>query len=367
MQYIMRSLLPVSYPKQPASTDQDEKKTETTDSKENEETAERTDSATSAFSEDVAVLEPAAFTSHNGTGASPKVKGGESTSSPIDVSSLHLDPLPRSTPPPQLPQTRPLYDTAAEGDNPPDPKSLQLAPLPPLAAEDQPTAASEPQTDVPVAKREEGEGEKDLNSHKAKAAATTSLEVFSDEFGIQEMSVFATTTGQPPKQQQPTASEHTNRQAEPSSGKLISSSRSAFRPVVIKGRENSAPTATNQSSQSTTTSASARDSSFTCNNVAGSAAAMAESSSKVKSSGGIAVPALKGLPSMSKSKSGMDSVTLGEFSEAFVKGDTTNWFQRMLLLDHIETVQDKIRTWMEIIDQQLDCKAPSTSTQWLAG
>jgi hypothetical protein len=52
----------------------------------------------------------------------------------------------------------------------------------------------------------------------------------------------------------------------------------------------------------------------------------------------------------------MDSVTLGEFSEAFMKGDTTNWFQRMLLLDHIEAVQDKIRNWMEMIDKQLDGK-----------
>jgi hypothetical protein len=65
----------------------------------------------------------------------------------------------------------------------------------------------------------------------------------------------------------------------------------------------------------------------------------------------------------------MDSVTLGEFSEAFMKGDTTNWFQRMLLLDHIEAVQDKIRNWMEMIDKQLDGKQVeflSFPLQWFA-
>lgn len=51
--------------------------------------------------------------------------------------------------------------------------------------------------------------------------------------------------------------------------------------------------------------------------------------------------------------SGVELVTVGEFSEAFLKGDTTNWFRRMKLLDHIEQVQDNMHAWLDTIEKKL--------------
>ena len=47
-------------------------------------------------------------------------------------------------------------------------------------------------------------------------------------------------------------------------------------------------------------------------------------------------------------------VLLKDFTEAFVHGDTTNWFKRMLLLDHIESVQDSILSWVEHMEKEVD-------------
>lgn len=47
-------------------------------------------------------------------------------------------------------------------------------------------------------------------------------------------------------------------------------------------------------------------------------------------------------------------VLLKDFTEAFVHGDTTNWFKRMLLLDHIENVQDTILSWIDQIEKDID-------------
>lgn len=49
----------------------------------------------------------------------------------------------------------------------------------------------------------------------------------------------------------------------------------------------------------------------------------------------------------------IEPVTLGEFSEAFLQGDTTNWFRRMKLLDHIEAVQDNVQAWLDLIGKKL--------------
>ena len=72
-------------------------------------------------------------------------------------------------------------------------------------------------------------------------------------------------------------------------------------------------------------------------------------------------PLSKTEPSTASSSSsfGMKAVTLGEFSEAFIQGDTTNWFRRMKLLDHIETVQDNVQAWLEMIEQSLDGESTS--------
>ena len=47
-------------------------------------------------------------------------------------------------------------------------------------------------------------------------------------------------------------------------------------------------------------------------------------------------------------------VLLRDFTEAFVHGDTTNWFKRMLLLDHIEAVQDGVLRWVEQMEKEVD-------------
>lgn len=56
------------------------------------------------------------------------------------------------------------------------------------------------------------------------------------------------------------------------------------------------------------------------------------------------------------SSSRMEPVTLGEFAEAFVQGDTTNWFRRMKLLDHVESVQDNVQAWLDLIQKKLTGK-----------
>ena len=48
-----------------------------------------------------------------------------------------------------------------------------------------------------------------------------------------------------------------------------------------------------------------------------------------------------------------ECVSLGRFAEAFMKGDSTNWYQRMLLLDHVETVQDKVVEWLDQVEKEL--------------
>eukprot|EP00731_Ephydatia_muelleri_P034745 Em0074g17a len=49
-----------------------------------------------------------------------------------------------------------------------------------------------------------------------------------------------------------------------------------------------------------------------------------------------------------------EMVTLNEFADAFLKGDVTNWYPRMALLDHIEAVQKKMAAWMDEVEQQLE-------------
>ena len=46
-------------------------------------------------------------------------------------------------------------------------------------------------------------------------------------------------------------------------------------------------------------------------------------------------------------------VLVREFTEAFVHGDTTNWFKRMLLMDHVEAVQDEILRWVEQMENEV--------------
>ena len=377
MAYIVRSLFPVSYPPQQGTSDHPELKGEGAESAmtssegrqlhdNNLSDTERADDLANSN-----IVGAAAFSSQNGT---DQVQKDDSDSPPIDVSSLQLDPLPQSSPSPKLPPTPP--------EDPPDPKSLQLAPLPPLSAEDRspPAAVSEQKIPSP-SEREAKPAEIDAGSINMKsprhpnAGAGVSLEVFNDEFGVQEMSVFATSENQHqvsatqkqrtnvPSEQPPNPHAGSNPTA---AGRLISSARSAFTPVIVTLRDASSPISTSLSSettpQSSTNSARREGGNKTADSAAAAAAGTTSTASehqkpvKCEYDSAAVKKTLSCLPSTAKSKSGMDSVTLGEFSEAFMKGDTTNWFQRMLLLDHIEAVQDKIRSWMEMIDKQLDGK-----------
>ena len=358
MTYIMRSLLPVSYPPQQSTNNQvlegegAESAMTPSESEQQDNSLsdlERTEDMASAFESDI--VGAAAFSSQNGT---DQVGKDDSISPPIDVSSLQLDPLPRSSPSPQLPPTPP--------EDPPDPKSLQLAPLPPLTAEDQSPPATSEQTRPSPSEKEDKKAEVDTDSNvksprHPNAGAGVSLEVFNDEFGVQEMSVFATNVNQ---YQVSATLQRANMQGEQppvgsNPGRLISSARSAFTPVIVTLRDASLPISTSLSSETTPQSStnSVRESGKSADSAV--AATTAAEQKPVKSEyDSVVKKTLSCLPATAKSKSGMDSVTLGEFSEAFAKGDTTNWFQRMLLLDHIEAVQDKIRNWMEMIDKQLD-------------
>ena len=358
MAYITRSLVPVSYP--PQSTTNRESEGQGAESSmtsfegrqqdNNLSDMERADDMAGSSESDI--VGAAAFSSQNGTDQTGKDGNDDSISPPIDISSLQLNPLPRSSPSPQLPPPP---------EHPPDPKSLQLAPLPPLSTVDQPPpAASEPTKTSPLEKGDKlGEGDTDSNvksSHHSKPAVSMSLEVFNDEFGVQEMSVFATSTCQQ-QQQVPTTLERTNKHGS-NPGRLISSARSAFRPVIVTPRDVSFAATISTSSSSESTSQSSTVSTIDSGKSAESASAEQKPKAECDN---VVRKTLSCLPATAKSKSGMDSVTLGEFSEAFVKGDTTNWFQRMLLLDHIEAIQDKIRSWMEMIDKQLDGKCMSVS------
>ena len=335
----MRSLLPVSYP--PKSNSDSEKGAESAlISSEGDSNLERADDIAASSLSDI--VGTAAFSSQNGTAQAAK-----------DVSSLQLDPLPCSSPsPPQVPP---------KSEDPPDPSSLQLAPLPPLTDKDrQPFATSEPTRSSSTSEKEAKQSEDDANLNVQspllppkveEASVPLPLEVFNDdEFGVQEMSVFATSSSQ--RQEVSATLRSTSKEAGSNSlgstpGKLISSARSAFRPVIVTPRDTASPVPTRSASlgrgdgksADSVTNPTPTEQQPKCNK--------AEYVSVVRKT-------LSCLPDTAKTTSGMDSVTLGEFSEAFMKGDTTNWFQRMLLLDHIEAVQDKIRGWMQIIDEQLD-------------
>lgn len=112
------------------------------------------------------------------------------------------------------------------------------------------------------------------------------------------------------------------------------------------------PSSSSAHSQSPSSFSSSTQSAFkpvTTSNSSNRIASPSKPSSKAEPSNGTS--------SSSFSQLGMKAVTLGEFSEAFIQGDTTNWFRRMKLLDHIETVQDNVQAWLEMIEQSLDGKS----------
>ena len=61
-----------------------------------------------------------------------------------------------------------------------------------------------------------------------------------------------------------------------------------------------------------------------------------------------------GLHQLSSHTGELEAVTLGDFAEAFMRGDTMHWFKKMKLLDHIESVQDNVQAWLNMIEEKLE-------------
>ncbi len=168
-----------------------------------------------------------------------------------------------------------------------------------------------------------------------------------DEFGVSEVPVFAV---DPNKIQHPASSSEGGTvlpsmpvvaasavsvrlggsgSSMPSSSTFSSSSKSAFKPVA---------TSTSSPSKVISSSTSA------------SATATTASSSSTTSLSHTSDVEAASCPSPLSST---QPVTVGKFSEDFLKKDTTNWFRRMKLLDHIEEVQDNMATWLNFIEERL--------------
>jgi len=382
--------------------------------------------------------------SREGTDSDTNASVGK-LSSPINVAALHLDPLPpdiksRSVtptpPPPPSSSSFPSYSsltTTAESSSL-DPKSLKLAPLPPLSVEDlhsvtgvilesplqqsTPTVipGATPQTSVPmltssasletVHKPSISFSENPIPEHEKpipdpEDLFDSNLEI-SEEFGVQEMSVFAVDgdshpieiESKPPQIKQDLTTPlavvssgtmtTTSVSLIPGSSKLISSSRSAFKPVIIPVTSSTAksPLTSLLASQQTTSSREGLTSSQSFSVSRSQTASFSvkppttftDSTTSLGSLGlhpkiernPIFTPTLSSLSSV---PSTMDTVTLGEFAEAFMHGDMTNWVHRMLLYDHIEAVQNKVMAWMDLVEKQLEgglCIAVHTMVVLLA-
>ena len=359
------------------------------------------------------------------------------SSSPINIAALHLEPLPYScsvTPTLPLPvssSSSSSLTTTIESSSF-DAKSLKLAPLPPLSVEDlhkmtavilkssvlqsTPTvtqtthqtsrstmsesvpksASFEPLPELSLTENPIPSSEKPvLDLEDTKDSFGSSLEM-NEEFGVQEMSVFAVddtsahhsaieskisgsempvsavgastspseTESKPRESEQnhtksPPVSSHLRHSITtsapipiPSPSKLVSSSRSAFKPVIIP--------LTTSSASNHLTSLLASQKASTSNGTPPTTSGLKSSASTSASLDHRQQPKAEGNPNslqtLSSAKSTMDTVTLGKFAEAFMHGDTTNWVNRMLLFDHVEAVQNKVIAWMELIEKQLEGK-----------
>lgn len=318
---------------------------------------------------------------------------------PINVASLRLDPLPLTTSQGLLPSVGKTTSSEGPTESSPDPKTLKLAPLPPLKTEDLQQLTTEIlkksiqlsvsklsmsnrntsktvkteddygstdtlRTEESADKAAKGMPESSDGSHSSQSKPKGDThEVINDEFGVQELSVFALDTDNNTSLQTNNVHSSVSQSLpRPSSSlcvqssvgsssptKLISSSRSAFKPVVTTTLHTSAGGQLKTSVSSNNSVVSSAHSSNSTPLTVGPAQTI-QSFTDVNSRS----PRVSVIASSLSSSSTMDSVSLGEFAEAFMQGDTTNWFQRMQLLDHIENVQEKVSTWMDTLDQQLE-------------
>ena len=282
-----------------------------------------------------------------------------------DISSLKLDPLPPCS---STVEATPIMEESSSSSSSrstaaneaPDPTTLKLAPLPPLSTKDlyEITAAivkSSLARGTPSSGSTSAESVPKVSHSGAVKSETesSSLEI-TDEFGVQETSVFALegsslSEGDVKSKPKTKSQAFTNTTAGTfstcSPSKLISSANSAFRPVASPSKAltlNKSPSKLDANRSSHIVSPSKSDQPLT----------NFELKPKLATNP-IYSQTLSSLEAL-KSESSMESVSIEEFSEAFMQADTTNWFQRMLLLDHIEDVQDKIAAWMASVDKQLD-------------
>lgn len=313
------------------------------------------------------------------------------------------------TPPP--PSTHPVSFTgeSAAKDSTVDPQTLTLAPLPPLGRDERSeiSVAKNPSKPSSPGEVEDVSGQKeDIASQSSSFDSITSELEFGSEFGVQELSVFA--VGEMGTIKHPKSIKSTPGTKHPlssfplplpstcpplsSPGKLLTGSRSAFKPITLSPKK---PTIASSSATPRSTSSSQLTSLLTSPITTqpqsivnppssappslisptstqthptatqpshGSSPLPATLSPMTQLSRLTLVPRVDGdsvffetassLPPPLKPSSG--TVKVKDFAEAFVHGDTTNWFQRMLLLDHIENVQDEIANWMEKMEKQLD-------------
>ena len=356
-----------------------------------------------------------------------KSKRAQHVSSPINVATLSLDPLPPTKSSPSATPPSSTNDSPAI-DSTPDPHSLQLAPLPPLKNEDihqlnepllrdttaqssgatknlEPVSSqsltcteisvsrsdastSTPETSFPIKRNSSS-----LVERSTSFDSVVSDVEFTHGFGIQETSVFAVEVQSGDKEAPRVELQHPKTirngmeskaavgrsvtHTLPSPSKLKSAPHSAFKPVPV-------PTTIGQLASLLTGQVSLRQHSTSSSSFSNTIASQTPSESLLSMSdvslkatgpvrsappsittalGGCGLkPKVDSNPVFSQTVSSLNSLTkkstdtipLEEFADAFLRADGSHWCQRMLLLDHVEAVQNKMATWMTVMEKQID-------------
>lgn len=215
----------------------------------------------------------------------------------VDLTTLQLDPLPHS-----VNESSCTTTTGEALSGSPDPKTLKLAPLPPLKTENLTSDILTKSIDLSTATTGENSSHLIIDT---KVIKTEPHEVLNNEFGVQELSVFAV------------ASERAQTPPHSKNAHVSHTPINAPTPLTVT--------------------------------------TLYPNSTPLTAGPPQTIPS-KTLPVSSTPKltSTMDSVSLEEFADAFMQGDTTNWYQRMKLLDHIESVQERVGMCMESIETQLE-------------
>ncbi len=362
-------------------------------------------------------------------GIPPPAKLPRHSTSPVNMAALSLVPLPPPdtslvphTLPPPLP---PSSSSTISLEVTLDPKSLKLAPLPPLNSDDLQTITSTILKPTPAQSTSissttqtssleasvsttspsesalkaepsyfspgilsEKTGVQTSSSSTTGTGCSKSIQFesvvsdvdLSEEFGVQEMAVFAI---EKPNLQHPkgirTDPENASLCAVQvpvplSPSKIPSSPRSAFKPVVPPSTSSSSQLVTLLADQSTNSSSQVRPTVSFCkpsvkpptSSQAPTIRATPISSSTTAPgrSSDVELTAGRSNPISSQTSSSLglgggalETVPLGQFIEAFMQAEGGNWCQRMLLLDHIDAVQDKMAAWMDSLQKQLQGSA----------